>query len=127
MGLRQVFADGVSSIFTALGDVPVSVTYKSVTQAYDAATRTVTSSVTSVSVDAILDEYSAVELRFSERLNDDQSLIPGDKKAMIKASDLSSVTPKVNDLITISGVNWQVKAIKKDPADAMYVFQVRRP
>jgi len=127
MGMRQVFADGVSTIFSALGDIVQSATYKSITETYDASTRVVTKSTTSVTIDVILDEYSATELRFSERLNDDQSLIPGDKKAMVKGSDLSSVTPKVNDEITIDSVDWQVKAMKIDPAGAMYTFQIRRP
>jgi len=127
MGMRQVFADGVSAIFSALGDIVESATYKSITETYDATTRVVTKSTTSVTVDVILDEYSAVELRFAERLVDDQSVIPGDKKALIKGSDLSSITPKVNDEITINSVDWQVKAIKQDPAGAMYTFQIRRP
>lgn len=127
MGLRDVFAGGVSSIFSAFDDVPVSVTYTSRAESYDPATRVVTVSSTALTVDAILDEYSAVELRFSERLNDDQTILGTDKKAMIKAEDLSSITPKVLDTITISGVAWQVKAMKIDPAGAMWTFQIRRP
>lgn len=127
MGLRDLFADGVASIFSALDDIPVEVTYKSRTESYDPVTRIVTLASASLDVDAILDEYSAVELRFSERLNEDQTILGTDKKAMIKADDLSSITPKVLDTITIDGTAWQVKAMKVDPAGAMWTFQIRRP
>ena len=127
MGLRDAFAGGVSAIFSALDDVPVSVTYTSRTETYNVTSRTVTVSSTALTVDAILDEYSDVELRFGERLNDDQTILGTDKKAMIKAEDLSTITPKVLDTITISSVDWQVKAMKIDPAGAMWTFQIRRP
>ncbi len=127
MGMKDVFASGVEAIFNALGDIPVSVTYKSMTGSYDYASRTATFTSSLISTYAILDEYGSTELRFSERLNDDQVILGTDKKCLIRASELSSVTPKVLDTITIDSVNWQVKAIKIDPAEAMYVFQIRKP
>lgn len=127
MGLSDVFASGVDAIFTALGDIPVSVTYKSLVATYNPATRVTTFASASVSTYAVLDEYGAVELRFAERLSDDQTIIGTDKKCMIKASALSAITPRTLDTITINSVAWQVKAIKIDPAGAMYTFQIRRP
>lgn len=127
MGLRDVFAGGVDAIFAALDDVPVSVIYKSITETYNPATRITTYASASVTVYAILDEYSDVELRFSERLTDDKTVLSTDKKAMIKAEDLLSITPKALDTITINSVAWQVKASKIDPAGAMWTFQIRKP
>lgn len=127
--MRGVFQGAVSSIFSAMGDIVESATYTSLgTSTYNPVTRTTSSTDETAAVDVILDEYGAVELRFSERLNDDQSIIPGDKKCLVKASDLSGITPKVLDTITLSdGIAWQIKAIKIDPAMAMYIFQIRRP
>ena len=55
---------------------------------------------------------------------DGQTIHKEDKKALITALDVS-FTPKDTDYIMQGLIRWEVKDIGIDPADALWILQVR--
>lgn len=120
MGLSATISSAVQAAFTALGDIPQSVTYTSKgTSTYNPTTGAVTSTDTTYTVSMVLESYSSREI-------DNQIILSTDQKATIPQANLTP-TPKVTDTITISSVVWGIVGIGQDPASATWVFQLRKP
>lgn len=121
MGLADIFKDAAEAIIEAFDDIPVSVTYVQKGAAtYTPATGAVTSTDTEYTTTAIFDEYEMDEI-------DNNVVRATDKLAYIAANDLD-VTPVVDDEITdANSVTWQVVNVRSDPADALWVLQLRKP
>jgi len=121
MGLQDVFKDAAAAIIEAFDDIPQSITYtQKGASVYTPATGTVTSTDIDYPTTAIFDEYELKEI-------DNNVVRATDKLAYIAANDLD-VTPVVDDEITdADSVTWQIKNVKVDPADALWVLQIRKP
>lgn len=118
MGLRTTIDKAVGTAFKAAGDIPIAVTYNSITiGAYNPATGTTSTTTASHPVEAIRDDYKAYEI-------DGEAIKPFDKRILIRQSKLP-VTPKLTDTVVIDAVTWNVVNFEQDPAGATWILQLR--
>ena len=123
MTLKTDIQKIVEDIFVSVDTwgLTTSVTYVHHTgnPTYDPDTRVSTLSTTNYPVEMLLTSFENKEI--------DNIVIMGtDRKAMIASRDLTP-TPSLKDTITISSVTHEIINIRKDPADAMWIFQIRKP
>ncbi len=122
MGLRETFQKAARTAIQAFGDVGVSSNYQSYSTAtYNASAGTYTPTYSTVAgVTIIFADFTIEEI-------DNVEIKANDKKALIAALDISTVTPAAEDLIIQGGKTWEVVSAKVDPADALWQIQVRTP
>lgn len=66
----------------------------------------------------------AIVEKYAERMRLEGLVNQKDRKVLILANSLS-VTPRVNDRVTISGVTFLVMLVETDPATAVWTLQGR--
>lgn len=121
MGLRAVFASAVASAFTALGDIPQSATYRRTTTTYVPSTGNNTSTNADTTITAIFTRFNEIEIARTSGIQ------VTDIKALVQVASLA-ITPSIQlDTIINGGNTYNVVNFNKDPAGAMYVFQLRAP
>lgn len=87
---------------------------------YDPSLGTISPTVETASVNALLASYKASEI-------DGVKIKVGDRKAVLKASELTGITSvRLDDTLTVGGEKWQVVDFIKDPTGTVYQMQVRR-
>lgn len=121
-GLQEAFKNAAAAAFAAAGDTKESVILRSKTNAnptYDPVTDTVSDAYTSYTVDSVPSGYNSHEA-------DGQTVLITDEKIKILVDDLA-VDPKMNDLLVRDSVVWEIINVHKDPANAVWTLQVRRP
>ncbi len=122
MGLAEVVQRAAKSAFVAIGNIPRTCTYTSVsTPVYNPATGTYSGGPTAyIGLTILFEDYSAREIQESAG-----TIISTDQKASIPNLSLTPV-PKVSDTITDpDSVVWRIEDKKLDAARALWVFQVR--
>jgi len=118
MGLKTTIANAASTAKVATLDLWTSVTYKAVApSAYNTSTGAVTSTTTSTSLSAILEEYSEIQI-------DGDAIRATDLKMTFLQADLSG-NPDINDLVTHDSKDWSVLVVRQDPAEAIWEAQIR--
>lgn len=121
-GLQEAFQAAAAAAFSAAGNVKETVTLRKKTDAspvYDPVTDIITDPHTDYSVSAIPSGYDSNEV-------DGVVILDTDEKLKILVSALA-VSPAKGDLIFRSSVRWEIIGIHKDPADAVWTLQIRRP
>jgi hypothetical protein len=120
MGLKETFQNAAEVIVNGFGNVANSLSYHSLgTFSYAPTTGALTESGDSdVTITAIYDEIKSEEIQ-------DRNIKMTDRKLLVANNDIS-VTPKVNDYVTIDGVQYNVVDFISDPAEALYEIYVRR-
>jgi hypothetical protein len=121
-GLKEAFKNAAAAAFAAADDVKESVVLRSKASSnptYNPTTDAVTDSYTDYTVNSIPSGYDTREIN-------NQTILDTDEKVKILVADLS-VTPKRNDLVVRDSVIWEVISVHKDPADAVWTLQIRRP
>jgi hypothetical protein len=122
MGLQETFKAAAQTAVAAFGNVGKSVTYTSVSgnAVYDPTTGTSVQPTTDYpAIIVIFDSFEAQQINQTTVRSFDQ-------KAMIPVENLS-VTPGLDDYLTVNGVRWNVVNSETDPADALWILQVRKP
>jgi hypothetical protein len=118
MGLRSTIQNAANSAFTALGDIPISVTYTQVSNGgYDTATGSITEITSTETVTAIITSYA------EERINAGLAQST-DRQALIPGKDLGLI-PKPQDRISFDSTDYEVYKVEKDPVSAIYKLQLR--
>lgn len=125
MGLKEAFKKAAVAAFTAAGDLKEDVIYRSKTTgsaAYTPGTGVVADPYTDYSVEMLFTNYKTEQI-------DGKAIMPTDEMGMIPVDNITPV-PKLNDLIVRTDVNGdeytcEVQGNEKDPAQALYVIQVR--
>ena len=123
MGLANVIQKVAQTAFKAIGDIPLICVYTSKgTSVYDPATGLYTSDDTDYTGLSILfEDYTAKEITDAGG-----AILSTDQKASIPNLNLTP-TPKITDYIADSdSQKWTVEGLEKDPARALWIFQVRR-
>ena len=121
MGLQEVFKTAAQTIFTAFGNIATAATYTSVgIQSYNTTTGANTSTDTAYAVDMIFDEFTSYDI-------DNVSILMTDKKAMIPVENLTPTPVIRRDTITKDNITWEIIGEMGDPAEALYIFQIRMP
>jgi hypothetical protein len=121
-GLKEAFRNAAAAAFAAADDIKESAVLRSKTNSnpeYDPATDTVSDAYTDYTVNIIPSGYNSREV-------DGQTILATDEKAKILVADLT-VDPKRNDQLVRDSVVWEVENVHKDPADAVWTLQIRRP
>ena len=122
MGLQAIFKGAAQTIFEAFDDVPISSIYSSVSDdiTYDpTGSGSITDTVTNQTVDIIFAYYETAQI-------DGTKIRASDQKAMIPVENLTA-TPGQKDYITTNAKRWNVVAIETDPAEALWIMQIRKP
>ena len=121
MGLRNTIKGVTEAAFKATGDIPVSTNYwQFVSATYDTSAGSNTAAYTTLAgISVIFQEFEIVEI-------DGQNIRPTDKQMLITAKSISSIVPSLNDVIRVTTESWNVRGVKTDPADALWIAHVRR-
>ena len=133
MGLRGLFADADTVAFNAFDDVPEVATLYVETSSYDPNTATSTVSSTAYTVSQmVLVSFKREEIGAplsGERgalLANAFPIEASDVKAIFQQSELpAGVVPRHKDRVEANGKSWQVLDIVKDPADVIWIMQLR--
>ena len=121
MGLQDVFKTAAQTIFTAFDDIPRSTVYTRVVgnPVYNPVTGASTSTTASYTIDIIFDKYDSEEV-------DGVNIFSTDQMAMIPVENLS-IVPSNHDYLVTGGERWNVVDKKTDPAEALWILQIRKP
>ena len=122
MGLAEQIQSAVSSGMKAFGNVRKVITYHSSgTFVYNPNTGT-DSEVGAVDIENLNVSFTSYKVEDI----DNETIHREDKKVLIPSLDLSVVPKDTDYILTENGTErWNVKSKKIDPADAMWVLQVR--
>jgi hypothetical protein len=120
MSVRGDFAQSAADIFAAFGDVPVDVLLtKLVSTEYDPTTGTVESANDEYEGQGFVIEYDQHEV-------DGETVRTGDVKCILRQAEFTEA-PTPSDRVTIAERIYEVINIGKDPADALWILQLRSP
>jgi hypothetical protein len=122
MALKDTLFTAVNTIMTALEDVPMMISYYSVspTGSYNVATDSLSKTETLISCQAV--KYkSKVETQDWKKTELDETKILIAGSVFVDAA----VTPKEDDYMIVEGVRYEIKNIRPAPTNALYVFVVR--
>ena len=133
MGLREALQKATVAAFNGIGDIPESVTFRSMASGaptYDPSVGEVTESYTDYTVLMVFTNVSTHEvgagaLPFGQKTGDNIYIQSTDMWALIPQSNLTP-TPKIIDVIIRSSVQMKIVDIRTDPAAALWKFLVRR-
>ena len=133
MGLREALQKATVAAFNGLGDIPESVTFRSMASgapAYDPSEGEVTESYTDYTVLMVFTrirthEISTSAIADASKTGDKIEVRSNDMWALIPQDNLTP-TPKVIDVIVRSSAIWQIVDIRTDPAAALWKFLVRK-
>lgn len=121
MSLASQLKQVAQQSLRAIGDLAEDVTWRAFSAStYTPATGAVTRSETTATVKVFFGEYRREEI-------DGVVILLQDKKLVVAANDLGSITPHQNDRVTRSnGEVWELKHIEEMPGAVGYLCQVRR-
>ena len=123
MGLKNAFQKAAIAAFNAAGDIKTSITYRSKTNSnpsFNPSTGVITDPYTDYT------DIKFIFLKYESREIDGKSILKNDMKGIIPVLNLTP-TPKRDDQIILNSVLWNVIAYEKDPADALWEIQFRKP
>jgi hypothetical protein len=121
-GLKEAFQKAAEAAFAAAGNVKETVTLRNKINSnptYNPTTDVISDSYQDYPVAAIASGYDSREIN-------NTTILDTDEKIKILVSSLS-VDPKRNDQIIRDSVKWEIKNVHKDPANAIWTLQIRRP
>lgn len=127
MGFRELAASMASKSFDIFNNIQQSCTYRSkmaVSPSYDPASG-VTDPYTDIPVSMIFTSFRSNEI-YNSVAGTVHEIRQTDMKGLIPSQRLP-VTPKMNDIIVLNGVSWEVLRVKQDPAGALWTFHLRQP
>ncbi|MHC4950700.1 MAG: hypothetical protein ACYTEU_06900 [Planctomycetota bacterium] len=124
MGLAEAFKAAAQTAFTAAGNVPETVTYRSKTSA-SADFDPVESELSS----DLYTDYDSLKMIISNsesKQNDGRVILAQDCDAMIPGDNLTP-EPKLHDLIIRNSTEiWDIVWFDTDSARALWTFQIRK-
>ena len=63
---------------------------------------------------------------YDDHLIDGTNVLAGDRLVVLMASSLHSVTPAIDDRVTIENATYEIIKVDRDPGSATYELQARR-
>jgi hypothetical protein len=122
-GLKEAFRNAAAAAFAAADDVKEEVVLRvkaSSNPSYTPSSDTISDSYTDYTVNAIPSGYDSREVN-------GRTILDTDEKIKILVADITNITPKRTDQIVRDSVVWEIENVHKDPADAVWTLQVRKP
>jgi len=129
VGLAADLKDAVDTAFTALDDIPLSVTYTKVTLgAYDVDADSQARTEINVSVQGVMYNGRDIEQDAVRRLTSAQSKnsVTDETFLLIPGNDLPGYTPTLNDYVTIAAEKWEIWAMVPVPTNPCWILKVRK-
>ena len=123
MGLREAFKSAAVAAISGFGNTATFATFiVNGSRNYNPTTGVASATDDSYQITMIFANYSVTEM-------DDQVIKLTDIKGLVagKALDDLSITPTVGDQIQKNNVTREIVNFTKDPAEALYTFQLRIP
>jgi hypothetical protein len=122
MNIKSTVQKGVEIAFARFGELLKAAVFKKITAYIPDPLTGATSTVISSAV------VNYLPLHFSSRDVDGTTLIFGDEKWLVKASELASITliPSSGDWFEIGVTRYDVIAAVLDPTENLWTFQIRR-
>jgi hypothetical protein len=122
MQIKSTVQKGVEIAFSRFAELLKGATFKKITAYVPDPLTGATSTVISSAV------VNYLPLHFSSRDVDGTTLIFGDEKWLIKASELASISliPSSGDWFEIGATRFDVIAAVLDPTENLWTFQIRR-
>jgi len=118
MGLRATIQNAASSAFSALGDIPLSVTY---TQVSSGGYNTTTGAATETTITSTL---TALITKFEEERITAGQAQSTDRQALILGKDVD-FTPKPQDRLNFESKDYEVYKVEHDPVTAIFKLSIR--
>lgn len=133
MGLREALQKATVAAFNGLGDIPESVTFRSMASgapAYDPAIGSVTETYTDYTVLMVFTRVKQHEISVSanteaSKTGDKIEVRASDTWALIPKRNLTP-TPKMIDVIIKNGETWKLADVRTDPAEALWKLLIRK-
>lgn len=124
MSLRAIFAKGVKSAFTALGNIPEACTYRRTSSTYNPATgsNVITNSDTAITKGVFV-KYDGFEV-------DRVTILASDVKFLVQKSELSTIVPNLatDKLVrTSESKTYNIIRYSIDPSGSVITLQLRSP
>lgn len=129
MGLRAVLDQAAIAAFDAFDDVPEAATLIVETTVHDPATSTATKVPDPHPIaKAALVRFKVDEVGSPLRGGRSQTEVQAsDMKAIFRQGELpAGVVPKHKDRLLADGKDWLIEAVAKDPAEVVWILQLRR-
>jgi len=117
MGLREVAKAAAQQAFKAVGNIKTPCVFSSSNLSYDTVSGVTSDNPVTFKVDAIRIEYDKHES------NKEYHADLADFKLLVIVDDISDA--KLIDKVNMSGVDYDIVGITKDPADAVYEFHTK--
>jgi hypothetical protein len=119
MGLKDTIQAGIASGLAAIGNVRRTVTYhaQAAAPSYTPATGAVTRLEQDYQVTGLVYGYARKDI-------DGVLVQPFDRRLLCHQADLP-VSPKLTERLTLDGQTWEVVGIEEDPAEAVWMLQIR--
>lgn len=130
MALAQTLKSAVDTIFTALDDIPLTITYVKVTLgSYDLDTDLPATTLVNVTIKAVVYNGKDIEQDSIWRLTSAQSKHTNTDEtyALLPASTLGSYRPKNTDYLMIEGEKWEIYGKIPVPSNPCWILKVRKP
>lgn len=120
MSLKATIQNAVVAASKAFGDIVVEYRYKQVSAGtYDNTKGSIVSSETAHTIPMIRAEYDTEDI-------DGTKIQAGDLLFIVLDPSYITFTPSTSDKIVYGGSDWGVVRFSQDPAEATWMFQVRR-
>ncbi len=121
MSLVGLVSDSLDTAFAQIGDIAKSVTFTSVaTGTYNPTTGARGGTSTAYTIQkAVVAGYRANQI-------DGTNIQANDQKVIFRANEITGVTVRTDDTITIGSTVWKIVRARKDPTDSLWIAQVRQ-
>jgi hypothetical protein len=119
IGPKETVQAGIASGLAAIGNVKRTATYKAsaASPSYTPATGAVTRLEQDYTVSGLVYGYARRDI-------DGVRVKPFDRRFLCQQADLP-VSPKLTERLVLDGQPWEVVGIEEDPAQAVWMLQIR--
>ena len=120
MSLKTTIQNAAKTAFGVVSSMLESVTIKHKTgTSYDSGTMVNTPTYSSTTTQAIVANFNAREI-------DNSSILASDKRIVIERRLVANIDPADRITLGASTDEYDIMSVKEDPAEAVWVLQVRR-
>ena len=120
MNIKAIAASAVAKAFAVADSILVECNYTQPGAVeYTASTGTVTPNNTATAVNALFTLFEATE-------GDSQTKRQGERRVIVKRSEMAAVVPTLADTIVECSTVWNIVHVEDDPTEATWAFVVKR-
>lgn len=132
MGLRATLANAADAAFKAFDDVPENAVLNVETTTHDPATATSSKNTRAYPITKMVlvrfkrEEVGAPLEGQRGALASNRTLVEeSDMKAIFRTKEIGTTVPSRKDTVVADGTTWVIAGVAKDPADVIWILQLR--